>query len=444
MLGQGVAQDASDTRFATWQRVEGSDALREYKERLKEAASLDQASRTFLEADALPQLAREENRGSIERVRRRMRDVLLGEIGNQQALAAANGLVADFMDGMARDGTGDPLVRVNAAILIGELRGVDNRPWPDAVPRLAALSADRMLPIGVRIAAMAGLSRANMPVASTPQSAEAVGRALTAILEEPPAAGRPEQDWLAARAVTLLPAVMTEYPEPVAAVVLKLVLDESRSTDLRVRAAASLGARVGPKSVVDPGVAVAAIESIAIRSLAGDLSQVERNRLEQEYRQFVGGKADGQEGRPGSPDGQAGIPEQVVRREAWRLFTLAGSLDGGDGAIASATAGGGKGLAGAAKAGVAEKARALAAALREEALALDGEPTERSLLAVLERLRPTAKKPGTELPEGDRGDGSVAEGDEPPKPRRRGRRNQAEATDQPPQASPFESTPAGT
>lgn len=444
LIGRGAAEDAADARFASWQRVEASDALREYKERLKDAAAVDQASRTFLLEDALPQLAREENRGSIERVRRRMRDVLLGEIG-QQALAAANAIVADFMDSLARDGAADPLVRVNAAILIGELRVDGNRPWPDVVPRLSALVADRRLSMGVRIAAMAGLSRPNVPVAATQQSAEAVGRAVTAILEEEPAApGRPEQDWLLARAVSLLPAVMTEYPEPVAAGLVRILVDESRSTDLRVRAAASLAARVGPKSAIDPGAAITAIESLAVRSLAGDLSAVERNRFDQEYRQFVGGKADGQGGRPGNRGEEVGIPEQVVRREAWRLFTLAGSLDGGDGAIVTATSGGGKGLAGAAKAPLAEKARTLAAVLREEASSLDGDPTERTLVASLERLRPAAKKPGAVVPDGDGSDPAVAEGDEPSKPRRRGRRNPVDAADPAPQASPFESNPAGT
>ena len=471
VIGIARAQDAAEPKFASWARVENAEATKEYKEKIKEAAAFDQASRTFLVQDALPQLAREENRSSIERVRRRMREVLLTEVGNPQVLAAANGAVADFMETLARDNAADPVVRVNAAILIGELRGSDARPWADAVPRLAGLAKDPKAIMGVRVAAVAGLSRAPAALAANPQTAAAVGQAVMAILAEPAVAGRLEQDWLAGRAVGLLPALVAEYPKPVADQLVKMVTDASRSTDLRVRAAAALGAKVGPKSAVDAGPIVQAIEALATRILAADVELAEQRSFDQLYQQFVGGKVAGQGGaqpNPGFPGGGFGgapggfaagqgepsaIPDQVVRREAWRLITLAGALDGGDGAMTAGASGGaaaGKGLAGVAQGPVADKAKALATTLREAALALDADPTEQTLISSLERLRPTVKKPkpkGTgpggepaeAVPAGPGGDEAPGNGESPPR-----RPGQAFPADEPaPQPSPLETSPFG-
>lgn len=426
VIGDGRAQDADEPKYASWSKVESADATREYKERLKEAGSLDQASRAFLVQEALPQLAREENRSSIERVRRRIRELLLTEIGNPQVLAAANGVVADFMEAVARDGAADPVARVNAVVLIGELRGQDGKPWADAIPRLVGLAKDQKVITAARIAAVSGLSRFGQAVAATPENTAAVGQVVMTILAEPVVAGRPEQDWLAGRAVGLLPTLSAEYPKPVSDLLVKILADESRSTDLRVRAAAALGARVGPKSAVDAGQVVASIEAIAIGTLADDFEAAEKKRFEREYRQFVGGMAAGQ-------GGASTILDEVVRREAWRLITLAGALDGGDGAMAAgAAASAGKSLAGVAEGPVADKAKALGSTLREAALALDADPTEQAVASTLERLRPTGKKPkrqGGEPPSGEkpaRDPGKAPPSDEPT-----------------PQPSPFEASPFG-
>ena len=425
-------QDAGEPKYGNWSRVESSAAKTEYKERLKEAGALDQASRAFLVQDALPQLANEENRSSIEWVRRRIREVLLTEIGNPQVLAAANGVVAEFMTGLARDGGADPVARVNAAIMIGELRNQDGKPWPDAVPLLADLAKDQRVIPAVRIAAVTGLSRLGPTVAATPETTAAVGQALMGILAEPAVAGRPEQDWLTGRALGILPSLVAEYSKPVAEQIAKILGDESRSIDLRVRAAAALGARAGAKSAVDAGQAVAAIEKLAIRTLAADIDAVERKRFEEQYRQFVSGKAAEQGGAAEGQGAAATIPEQVARREAWRLITLAGALDGGDGAIATGGAGS-KGLAGAAEGPVAERAKALAGALREAALAIDADPSEQAIAAAVQRLQPTAKKPKPQRPGGEPGVEKPARDPD----------RQIPADEPTPQPSPFEASPFG-
>lgn len=435
-IGDGRAQDGGEPKYATWSKLEAADATREFKDRLKEAGSLDQAARTFLLQEALPQLANEENRSSIERVRRRMREFLLTEIGNPQVLAAANGVVADFMVALARDGAADPVARVNAAVMIGELRNQDGKPWLDAVPRLAALAKDPRSMPAVRIAAVSGLLRLGPAVAATPETTAAVGQAVLAILAEPAVASRPDQDWLAGRALGLLPSLVQEYPNPVADQIAKILADESRSIDVRVRAAAALGARAGVKSAVDVGQAVAAIESLAIRTLSAHVETAERKRAEENYRHFVGGKPVEHVHAAAGKGPATMIPEQVARREAWRLITLAGALDGGDGAIGGPRVGaaaGAKGLAGVAEAAVAEKATALAATLRKAALALDAEPTDQSVAAALELLRPTAKKPKPKRQDGDQPAGEKPDPDRQAPPGDNG----------PQQPSPFESSPFG-
>lgn len=425
-IGDARPQDGGEPKHANWTKLEAADATREFKERLKEAGSLDQAARTFLVQDALPQLAIEENRSSIERVRRRIRELLLTEIGNPQVLVAVNAVIADFMEALARDGAADPVVRVNAALLIGELRNQEGKPWQDAVPRLAGLAKDPKAMPAVRIAAVGGLSRHGASLAATPETTAAVGQAVMAILAEPAADGRPEKDWLAGRALGLLPWLVQEYPQPVADQIAKILADESRSIDVRVRAAAALGARAGAKSAVDAGQTVAACEALAIRTLAAQVETAERKRFEEHYRHFVGGKP-AEHGHTAAGKGAATmIPEQVVRREAWRLITLAAALDGGDGATATAgprAGAGGKGLAGVAEGAVAEKATSLAATLRKAALALDAAPSDQAVAAALELLRPTAKKPKPQRRDGDQPPG------EKPDPDR--------------QAPPFEASPFG-
>lgn len=432
----GEAADATETKGG-WSRLENADATGEYKERVKEAASLDPASREFLLKEALPQLARSENRGSIERVRRRIRELLITDIANRQVVDEVNGVVADFMGALARDAAADPVVRVNAVLMIGELRTVGNKAaWADAAPRLAALAKDPTIDAGVRVAAVAGLSRSGVAEAATPQAAGAAGQALMAILAEPIDGGGPEREWLAGRVATMLPVFVTEYPKPVVDRLAALLADASRGNDLRVRTAAALGARVTAKSAVDAGQVVGAVEALAVRILADDVEKVERKQFEQQYRQQVGGAAEAAAGwvNPAAPmggiaEGQGGptaIAEEVVRREAWRLLMLAGALDGGDGGLLK----GSSGIAGAAQGPVADKAKSLASTLRAAALELDANPTEQALMASLGKLRPQGDaKPG---------DAAAPEGEAAPEAPA-----QRQPADEAPQPSPFGASPFG-
>jgi hypothetical protein len=406
--------------YIGWTKVETARETREYKDKIRDGAALDAESRRFLQQTALPQLALEENLATIERTRRRMREVLLTEIDDDKAFADVSRLVAEFMTGLARDENAGVVARVNALLLVGELRSKDGKPWPPAQPLLAAAAADVKLPIAVRIAAVAGIGRHVDLYRADEQAlaalAKAAGPATLAILSEPVTSDRrTEQEWLAARALTILPVVLRAAPKNVAATLAGIVEDPARATDVRVRAAAALGATANAKSEVNAAKVVEAIRGLAISALEADVMAADRRRFEQQYRGLVSGQQPGfpqpggpGPGFPGPPTDfgmQAGgaamdqlaIPEQACRRDAWRLVALADAIAASNGTTGLAT------LLG----NAAGPATQLAAALRDGGMAIDQTPDESSVTAALAMLKapatpaptkPAAAAPQTEQP----------------------------------------------
>lgn len=401
--------------YIGWTKVETARETREYKDKIRDGAALDAESRRFLQQTALPQLALEENLATIERTRRRMREVLLTEIDDDKAFADVSRLVAEFMTGLARDENAGVVARVNALLLVGELRSKDGKPWPPAQPLLAAAAADVKLPIAVRIAAVAGIGR-HVDLYRADEQAlaalvKAAGPATLGILSEPVTSDRrTEQEWLAARALTILPVVLRATPKNVAATLAGIIEDPARATDVRVRAAAALGATANAKSEVNAAKVVEAIRGLAISALEADVMAADRRRFEQQYRGLVSGQQSGfpQPGGPGPPTDfgmQAGgaamdqlaIPEQACRRDAWRLVALADAIAASNGTTGLAT------LLG----NAAGPATQLAAALRDGGMAIDQTPDESSVTAALAMLKapatpaptkPAAAAPQTEQP----------------------------------------------
>jgi hypothetical protein len=401
--------------YIGWTKVETARETREYKDKIRDGAALDAESRRFLQQTALPQLALEENLATIERTRRRMREVLLTEIDDDKAFADVSRLVAEFMTGLARDENAGVVARVNALLLVGELRSKDGKPWPPAQPLLAAAAADVKLPIAVRIAAVAGIGR-HVDLYRADEQAlaalvKAAGPATLGILSEPVTSDRrTEQEWLAARALTILPVVLRATPKNVAATLAGIIEDPARATDVRVRAAAALGATANAKSEVSAAKVVEAIRGLAISALEADVMAADRRRFEQQYRGLVSGQQSGfpQPGGPGPPTDfgmQAGgaamdqlaIPEQACRRDAWRLVALADAIAASNGTTGLAT------LLG----NAAGPATQLAAALRDGGMAIDQTPDESSVTAALAMLKapatpaptkPAAAAPQTEQP----------------------------------------------
>ena len=381
--GNAAFAQNSGAKYSTWSKVEAAPETRAYKENLREGGGLDATLRALLELTALPQLALASNRSTIERTRRRMRELLLTEIADEKAFEDASQVFLDFFGKLARDEDADLLVRINALLLVGELKAKDGKPWPPTAGPLASAARDAKLPIAIRVAATAGLARhaeaarATGDDASKALAADALP-AIVAILGEPVEKDTSvELDWLVSRSLSMLPSLGRWAPKEVAAtlpqLLAKLLEDPLRSVDVRVRAAAALGAMVVPTSGVNGPQTIAAIRSLALSGLEGDDAIAASRRLEQEYIVLLGApdatvaQPPGL-GQPGTPNALA-IAEQVCRRAAWRLVTLADAiapLDGKGGlAVLSTNTG--------------TQATDLAKLLRDFGMNLDKIPDEQSL-----------------------------------------------------------------
>ena len=381
--GNAAFAQNSGAKYSTWSKVEAAPETRAYKEHLREGGGLDATLRALLELSALPQLALASNRSTIERTRRRMRELLLTEIADEKAFEDASQVFLDFFGKLARDEDADLLVRINALLLVGELKAKDGKPWPPTAGPLASAARDAKLPSAIRVAATAGLARhaeaarATGDDASKALAADALP-AIVAILREPVEKDTSvELDWLVSRSLSMLPSLGRWAPKEMAAtlpkLLAKLLEDPLRSVDVRVRAAAALGAMVVPTSGVNGPQTIAAIRSLALSGLEGDDAIAASRRLEQEYIVLLGApdatvaQPPGL-GQPGTPNALA-IAEQVCRRAAWRLVTLADAiapLDGKGGlAVLSTNTG--------------TQATDLAKLLRDFGMNLDKIPDEQSL-----------------------------------------------------------------
>jgi hypothetical protein len=393
--GAAIAQ-GDDTRFADWGKVELATETRGFKEAMRAGGAFDAAARGFLEQIALPQLALEANRPAIERVRRKIREFLLGDVVNEKAADDAGKAVMAFMQALADKQEAEPVVRVNAMLLIGELQGADRKPLQAAAPVLARAAANADLPKAVRIAAGVGLQRhveATRGLAEDQQRvADVANPAIREILEKSASqALAAEDDWLASRCLAMMPLLGAGTPETIAQAA-RIVGDEALSVDLRVRAAAGLAAAAGPDAKVDVAAAIAAIGKLAVLSLERDAAAADRLLLERQSGAPSGLPAAGPPlappGATGDPSGQPGgeqsVPREVCRRAAWRLSVLADSILTDDSK---------RGLAVRAAEGDARTGfQKLAQTLRRAAMELDANPDEATLRQALADLEPPAPK----------------------------------------------------
>lgn len=287
-----------DPAKAPWLKFEAA-IEKSYREPLKQGGAFEPPVKEYLQKNVVPQLALEDNRAIIDRVRKRMRDLLLGGIADDKSFESASAAALESMDALARDGQEPLAVRVNAMLFIGEMRQKDNREgkvWPKAADALAKAAADRTLPPAVRVAAMAGLARQADTAkaagdARVTEFTRAARGALQGILgEKPEGSDAVAVDWLAARALAMLPGLTKNTSKELAGAVAVILADESRPIDVRVRAAAALGAIAGPKSEVDPIAQVKTIRALAVESLGHELATADRQRFEDDYRAMAGGR----------------------------------------------------------------------------------------------------------------------------------------------------------
>ncbi len=403
----GVGQDG-DARFAGWAKLESAAETRNYREAMKGGGPFDQAARGFLEEIALPQLALEANRSTIERIRKRMREYLLADIANEKAADEALKAAMSFMETLAGKDDADTVVRVNAMLLIGELQSMDRKPWQPAAAVLAGAAANADLPKAVRIAACVGLARyveATKGVAEEQQRMAAVAvPAITAILNEP--AKEPtsqtmavENDWMAARCLSMLPQLGQLSPATAADVV-RILNEDNRSINVRVRAATALAAAGGPDSKIDKAAVIQSIGALATSALERDVAAADKLLLDRQYSGTSGQPQPGMmppgmmpPGMPGmgvDPTGQPTveqlIPREACRRAAWRLWVLAEAILTDDSKRGIALLGGEASPA----------AVDLAQSLRRAAMDLDATPEESMLRQALADLKPAAPAAKTE------------------------------------------------
>jgi len=387
----------NDDRFANWAKVESAAEARAFKEAMRAGGAFDAAARGFLTEIALPQLGLEANRSTIERVRKRLREFLLADFANEKVADEANKTCLSFMQSLVGKEDADAVVQVNAMLMIGELQSVDRKPWQPAAAVLAQSAANTELSKAVRIAACVGLARhveATKGVAEDQQRMAAVVLpAIVAILkEEPQAAATPtggvENDWMASRCLTMLPWLGPLAPATAAEVV-RILADEKRSINVRVRAAAALAAVAVPESKVDKAAVIKSIEAVAVVALERDAAAADKLLLD---RQYGGGAGQGPPGMMppgmmppgmgGDPSGQPGveqmIPREVCRRAAWRLAVLADAILTEDSKRGIAVLGG----------EAAPAAVELAQKLRRSAMELDAAPEDITLRQALTGLKP--------------------------------------------------------
>lgn len=387
-----LGQEKAAPTFEDWKKLEPAQELASYRSQLRDNV-FGEAERNFLTKTALPQLGNPRNRPEIDRVRRKMIDrlcVVDASAGDGKAVAAALQTVADFMTAVARDGRADPLLRINAALLVGELRVQGNKPWTPALTPLTAVFGDDTIPAAVRIAAAAGVAR---HVEADPAGRAAdVGPVLVKVAGSPLANVDPvAANWLRSRAFAMLARMGTDAPAGAVAAASAALLDANRPVDDRVRAAAAVGACVKAADDTDVAGVVTAIRDLAATALGGTRAQAERLKLTE---RLAGGKAAAPPIRAGAADAFDDDSSQVYRRDAWRLATLADALSSGDGTGGLATVGG----PGAAS------IKDIARALRDAANMLDAQPGRESLDAALAGIAdvPLADEPAADQPAADK------------------------------------------
>lgn len=414
---EGAKPAGDATRNAAWTKIE-QDAEKSYREPLKAGGGFSPAAQDFIAKKAMPQLANDANRPILDRVRRKMREILILGITEDRAFDDASKAVADAALTIAKNSEASRAARVNAMLLVGELRAKDNKDgtvWPAAVSQLAAVAGDATLDPSVRVAAMAGLVR-HADVAKRTggdrltEFTKGARPAILAIVAEKPSVEQPVvSDWLASRALSILTTVVKSSPKELATTLVGVMNDKDRSLDVRVRAAAALGATVTPKSEIQAVEATNGVTALAVDVLEFDEGILRDRRYEQ---QMSGGGTGGGSGggggmmsmRPGMPTGMSMpgmggggvavpqlVPDQSLRRTAWRLVTLADAMltEDGKSGVAALVSGDDK-----------VKSQAYAELFRKYALELDEKRTDDVILEALAFIRPGGEEEAA-TPAGD-------------------------------------------
>ena len=408
VLCAGLAHGAG---YESWSKVEQAQETSDYGQRLREG-KFEAEQKAFVEQTLLPQLGLEANRATIAAVRQRIREVAVRGASKPEVIEQVNATILAGMLEVVADQAADPVVRVNAMLLVGELQRLDRTPWPGSLAPLAKPAADGSLPLAVRIAAVNGLARHVAAAGEAGPATTAAAPVVAALVSAPPEGGPVAVRWLVSRALDLLPSVPSQPAAVTAAA--RILADDKADTDLRVRAALAVGKLATPQTGIDAAAAIGQIKSLAISALAADLDTAAARRLDRKLSAAGGLAAGGGLGgavaapgpRAGGPEASGGglfggpiggglgdgaappevvdedaVPTLACRRNAWRLYGLAEAVQ---------PARGGAGLAGMLQGEPAAAAADLATTMRQAAVKLDADPDEEALAAALAELRKLA------------------------------------------------------
>ncbi|MFM8633326.1 MAG: hypothetical protein ACKOEX_00690 [Planctomycetia bacterium] len=395
--GQDQAEESP-----SWKTLEASQQFKDVVTALKGTGPLTDEARAFLEQSTLSQLESDANRATLDDTRKKIRDRILLVIGNDAAFTEACQLVCDKMGELARNAKVDPIVRVQAMMLVADLVDKGRLPWTPALETLAEAALDASLAPGPRAAAMMGianhataLNRLTGDPAKTVK--ETVVRVLSGLLTSPvapgekkPGATRPvDVAWMASRGLSMLPQVMNPTTPEMATILTTTIDDASWPIDVRVRAAMALGRTAGPDAGVDGPKTVAAIKKLAIAALEIDRADAKQLLESRVYKGGGGGPAmqprpamPGMPGMPARAPAEDGLRESVCRRAAWRLYSLGDAID------PKTSKGGLASLLGKSDG----DAKKLATMLKEAGEAIDAAPYGDNLLAALDTLDPAGAK----------------------------------------------------
>lgn len=423
LLTHGLAHGVG---FDSWSKVEQAQETGDYGQRLREG-KFEAEQQAFVEQTLLPQLGLEANRATIAAVRQRIREVAVRGASKPEVVDQVNATIRDGMLRVVADQAADPVVRVNAMLLVGELQQGERIPWPGSLTPLAQAAADAALPLAVRIAAVNGLAGhvAAAGGAAGPVAA-AAAPVVAALVSAPPEGDPVAVRWLVSRALDLLPSLP---PQPAAVTAAARILADAKADiDLRVRAATAVGMFATPETGIDAAAAIGQIRSLAVSALAADLDAAAARRLDRKLAGAGGLNAGGGPGgavpppppRADRPEASGGglfggpiggelggedssetvvdedaVPPLACRRNAWRLSVLADALKPAQDAA---------GLARLVQGDAAAAAAALATTMRQAAVELDAEPREESLTAALAAIQKIAATAGPAAGAGQAGD----------------------------------------
>ena len=245
-------QDAA--LFETWTKVESSPETKAYTEALKAGGAFDGKHQAHFLENVLPQLELQSNRPQIERVRKRIRDVFLVPITSPAAFDAAQAAVVLYASQAAASDDFDMAVRVNAVLLIGDLRTAKQEPWPSAGDAIVTIATNIDLPLAIRASAMPGLFR-HASSAGNPEGRKAItAAAFTIIAETTPDTQQTAHEWLQSKAMASLRVIGSPLTESDATNILAALNNSQAGLNLRVRCASLLGALADRDTIVTVGV----------------------------------------------------------------------------------------------------------------------------------------------------------------------------------------------